>query len=110
MHVGVEEAVAEHLREKDLHAGARQSGNIDPFFFQSSDLRDLRAVHALHHHDPLRAQVPVHLGHEQEAGAQEIAPQLAGVRRLAQQIELLLQVMLELRDHLPRLEAPRLGP
>ena len=29
MHVGVEEAVAEHLREEDLDAGARQALDVD---------------------------------------------------------------------------------
>ncbi len=110
VHVGVEEAVAEHLREEDLHARTGERGNVDPLLFEVFPLRNRDAVHPLHHHHPLRAKVPVHLGHDEQARAREVAPQLAGVRRLAQQIELLFQVMLEFRDHLLRLEAPRLGP
>ena len=34
MHVGVEEAVAEHLREEDLHAGAREPRDVDALLAQ----------------------------------------------------------------------------
>src|SRR5205814_6894504 len=45
MHVGVEEAVAEHLREKDLDAGAGEAGDVDVVFAQSIELVDRYARH-----------------------------------------------------------------
>ena len=36
VHVGVEEAVAEHLGEEDLHAGARERRNVDALLAQAS--------------------------------------------------------------------------
>ena len=110
MHVGMKEAVAEHLREEDLHAGARERRDVDALLPQRRHLRDRRAVHALHHHHALRAVVPVHLGHAQQRRALEIAPQLAGVAGLAHEVELLVEVARELRDDLARLEAAPVGP
>ena len=51
VHVGVEEAVAEHLREEDLDAGARELRSMSmPACASSSTLPDRHAVHALHDH------------------------------------------------------------
>jgi hypothetical protein len=61
MHIGVEEAVAKDLGEEDFHAGAGERGDVDAFFPQELHLRDRGAVHALHHHHPPRAQVPMDL-------------------------------------------------
>ncbi len=51
MHVGMEEPVAEHLREEDLDAAARQLRQIHALRPQAVHLADRRAGHALHHHD-----------------------------------------------------------
>ena len=59
-----------------------------PRRLQLGDVADQHAVDALHHHHVAAAVVPVHLGHVQQVGALEIAPQLRGVRRLAHQVEL----------------------
>ncbi len=67
-------------------------------------------MHALHDHDARRAVVPVHLGHREQRRALEVAPEQRRVGRLAHEVELVLQVARELRHHLARLEAPRLGP
>ena len=110
MHVGVEEAVAEHLREEDLDAGARELRDVDALLAQRRDLVHRRAVHALHHHHFFGAVVPVDLGHEQQRRALEVAPQLARVRRLAHQVELVLEVLRELGDDLVRPQPPAVGP
>jgi hypothetical protein len=109
MHVGVEEAVAEHLGEEDLYARRGQRSNIYSFFQENIFSRNRHAAHPLHHDHALRAELPVHLGHGEQRRAGEVAPQLARVRRLAHQIELLVQVAGELRHHFARLQPLALG-
>ena len=110
MHVGVKKTVAEHLREEDFDAGARQPRDVDALLAQCGDLVHGRAVHALHHHHVLGAVVPVHLRHEQQRRAFEIAPQLARVRGFAHEIELVLEVLLEFRDDRVRPQPPAVFP
>src|SRR5262249_27094699 len=45
MHVGMEESVAEHLREENLDAGARELRNVYALLSQFRDLADRRADH-----------------------------------------------------------------
>ena len=110
MHVGVEKAVAEHLGEEDLDAGARERRDVDALLPQRVDLRYRRAVHALHHHHAPRAVVPVDRGHREQRRIREIAPQLRGVGGLAHQVQLVLEVARELGHHLARLQPPPVGP
>ena len=110
MHVGVEEAVAEDLGEKDLDTGAGQARNVHAFFTQRVDLRNHRAVHAFHDHHAGGAPVPVHFGQDQQVGTLEVAPQLRAVGRLAHQVQLVVQVFVELGDYLARLEPPAIRP
>ncbi len=110
MHVGVEEAVAEHLGEKYFDAGAGQARDVHAFGAQRIDLRNRRAVHALHDHHAGGAPVPIHLGQDQQVGALEIAPQLRAVGRLAHQVQFVVQILVELGHHLARLQAPAVGP
>src|SRR6266850_6155485 len=110
VHVGMEETVAEHLGEKDLHAGARQFRDVDSLFAQFFDLAYRRAAHALHYHDLAAAIVPENLRHPQEGRTLEVAAQLAGVRRLAKQVEFVIEVLLELTDYFPWLEAAAILP
>jgi len=77
---------------------------------QRVDLRHRRAVHAFHHHDAWRAPLPNHFGDTQQRRTLEIAAQLARIRRLAHEIEFLVEVTRELGDHLARLEAAAVGP
>ena len=96
---------------KKISTPARASAGMSmPFSLQGVDLRDRRAAHALHHHHALRAQVPVHRGHEEQRRAGEVAAELARVRRFAHQIELVVEVARELGHHLARLEAAAFGP
>ena len=69
VHVGVEEAVAEHLGEEDLDAVARELRDVDAGVAQALDLADRDAVHALHHHHVAVAVVPVHLRHHAAAAS-----------------------------------------
>ncbi len=109
MHVGVKEAVAEHLREEDLDAGARELGDVHALAAQLLHLAHRRAAHSLHRHDRGRAPVPIHLRDDEQRRVREIPPQLARVRRLAHQVELLGDVAREFRDDLARLQAPPVG-
>ena len=109
MHVGVEEAVAEHLGEEDLHAGGGELGNVHAGFPQALDLADRDALHAVHHHHVFRAPVPIHFGHGEQRRIPEIASELRAVGRLPHQIELVFQMFLELGDHLARTQAPAVG-
>ncbi len=110
MHVGVEKAVAEDLREEDLHTVARQLVHVDAGLAQLGRMRDAHTVHALHHEHLGGAPVPEHLGHQQQVGVGEVAAQLAGVGGLAHQVEFIVQVLVELGDHLARLQALAVGP
>ncbi len=110
VHVGVEEAVAKHLREEDLHAVARQLMRVDAGRTQFVGVRDAHAVHALHHEHLRGAPVPEHLGHQQQLGLGEVTAQLAGVGGLAHQVEFVVQVLVELGDHLARLQALAVRP
>ena len=67
-------------------------------------------MHALHHHYALGAPVPMYLGQDQQIGTLEIAPQLRAVGRLAHQVQLVVQVLVELGHHLARLEPPAIRP
>ena len=96
---------------KKISTPARASAGIStPFCLQHGDLRYRRAVHALHHHDAPRAVVPVDRRHREQRRVREIAPQQRGVRRLAHQVRLVVQVARELGHHLARLEAPPVRP
>ena len=62
VHVGVEEVVAEHLREEDLHAVLGELADVRAGRAQPRHVADGHAVDALHHHHVHAAVVPVHLG------------------------------------------------
>ena len=110
MHVGVKEAVAEHLGEEDFDAGARQRGHVHALGAQGIDLRDRQAVHALHHHRAGTAVVPVDLGHREQWRIAEIAAQLRTVRRLAHQVQFVAEVLGKLGHHLARLQPAPFRP
>src|SRR5579864_4233182 len=57
VHVGVKEAVAEHLREEDLDTFTRQLWNIDARGPQRLDLADRHTDHPLHHEHAGRAEL-----------------------------------------------------
>ena len=110
MHVGMKEAVAEDLREKDLDPGCREFRQADTIGAEPVDLRNRRPLHPLHDHDGPRAVVPVHLGHDQQRRVGEVAAQLRGVGGLTHQIQLVAQILGELGDHLARLQATCIRP
>src|SRR5882762_1002964 len=110
VHVGVEEAVAEHLREEDLDAGACELRNVHALPAQLFDFAHRRAAHPLHGHDGARAEVPIHLRHREQRRVQEVAAQLACMRRLAHQVQLLGQMSRELCDYFVRPQALAVGP
>ena len=96
---------------KKISTPARASAGMSmPLRLQRLDLRYRRAMHALHHHHAPRAVVPVHRGHREQRRVLEVAAQQRGIRRLAHQVELLLEVARELGHHFARLQAPAVGP
>ena len=110
MHVGVEEIVAERLREEDLDAVLGQALDVRAAALQLRHVRDQHAAHALHHHHVLAAVVPVHLRHVQQVRALEVASELRSVRRLAQQVELIEDRLLVFAHQLDRPQPMRVAP
>ncbi len=110
VHVGVEDAVAEDLREEDLDAGTRELLQVDTGFAQAADLADRDAVHALHGHHVMRAVIPENLGHFQQLRIGEVAAQLRAVGRFAHQVEFVGQMLGEFAHDLARLEALAVAP
>ena len=109
VHVGVEKTVAKHLGEENRHTVARQLLDVDTGLAQALHLVDRYALHALHDQHLGRAEIPHHLGDEHQIHALHIAPQLGGVGGLAQHVELVVQIGVELGHHLARLEAFAVG-
>ena len=83
--------------------------DVDAGLAQPLDLADRHAVHALHHDHVGVAAVPEHLGDQHQVQACHVAAQLGGVGRLAHQVELVVQVLVELGHHLARLQALAVG-
>ncbi|MNH95197.1 hypothetical protein D3C73_478320 [compost metagenome] len=109
MHVGVEETVAEHLGEEDLHAAFGEHFHVGALVGQGREVSDLDAVDALHHQHFRPAPVPIDLRHIQQRRAFEVALQLAGVGRLAQQVEFVVDGFFIIADHVHRVQQARIG-
>ena len=77
----------------------------------SRHVADRHAVHALHHHHVRRGSSPsTSRARTAASRAREVAPQLRGVRRLAHQVELVEDGLLELGDDLARPQALAVRP
>ena len=83
--------------------------NIHPGIAQALHLADGHAVHALHHQHIGGAVVPQHFRNEHQVEPRHIAAQLSGTRSFTNEIEFVVQIFVELRHHLARLEAPPVG-
>ena len=110
VHVGMEETMMEDLREEDLDPGAREGRDVDSFVPEDLHLRDRRAVHPLHHHHALRAKVPVDRGYDKERRRRKITSELARVRGLAHEVELIVDMARKLGHHVPGAQALAVGP
>ena len=66
-------------------------------------------MYTLHHDDIGGAVVPVHLWHLEQRRVLEVAPQLIGISGFADEVELVMQIVVELADDLERAQAPRVG-
>ena len=75
-----------------------------------STCADRDAGHPLHHHHFGAAVVPVHGRDEQQRRMLEVAAQLRAVRRLAREVELVAQRLLELGDDGARPQPLAVGP
>ena len=109
VHVGVEEAVAEHLGEENLHAAFGQQLHVGVLRAQGGDVGHRHAVDALHDQHLGPAVIPVDLRHVDQRRAFEVALELAGVGRFAQQVELVVDDLLVVADHFHRVQATRLA-
>ena len=110
VHVGVEKTIAEYLGKKDFNAGGREFGEVDAISAQLVDLRNRRALHALHDHYGRGAPVPVNFRDDQQLRLTEIAPQLRGIRCFTHQIKFVAQVFGEFGHHFSRLQSLAIGP
>ncbi len=110
MHVSVEEVVAEHLGEEDLHAAFGELLEVDVMAAQRVDVADGNAVDTLHHHDVLARVRPEYFGHIENGRVGEIAAQLRGVGCFAHQIELVHDGFFVFGDHFARTQAAPFGP
>ena len=110
MHVGVEKAVAQRLREEHLDRVGRQPLDVDAGLAHALDLADRHAVDALHDQHGLGAEIPGHLGDAQHPRALEVAAQLRGVGGLAHEVELVVQDLVELGHDLARAQALAVTP
>src|SRR5690554_3058181 len=90
VHVGVEEAVPEHLGEKDLHAFLGQHFHVHAGISQSVHIGNGNAVDALHHQYGLAGVIPVDEGDVDQLGVFEVATQLAGVGGFPLQVQLVV--------------------
>ncbi|CWP22091.1 Uncharacterised protein [Neisseria meningitidis] len=109
VHIRVEKAVAEDLREKDFHAVIGEFVQIDAVCFEFGDVGNRRAVHPFDCQHVAGAVVVKHLGHNQHIAVLEIAPELSGIGGFAHQIQLVVQVFVELRHHFERLQTLAVG-
>ena len=102
VHIGMKEAVAEHLGKEDLHAPLRQQLHVGPLGLQRLHVGHRDTVDALHHHHAFAAVVGVHLRHVQHRTIFEITPQLNGVGGFPQQVQLVQQRFFIFANHLLR--------
>ncbi|MCY1205597.1 hypothetical protein D9M72_171490 [compost metagenome] len=105
----MEEAVAEHLGEEDFHAALCQQFHVGALVGEGGQVGHRDAVDAFHHQHLGAAPVPVDLGHVEQRRAVEVAAQLAGVGRLAQQVELVVDGLLVVVHHFYRAQAAGVG-
>ena len=109
MHIGMEEAVAEHLREKSFHAVFRQLVQILPLRPQGGNIGNRRAVHPFDGQHVVAAIIVKHLRHNQHFAVFEIAAELAAIGRFAHQIQLVVQILVEFVHHFARPQAFAVG-
>ncbi len=109
VHVSVEKAVAEYLGEEDLHAALGEHFHVGALIGQRREVGDLNAVDALHHQHFRPTPVPVDLRHVQQRRTFEVALQLAGVGRLAQQVEFVVDGFFVVLHHVDRVQQACVG-
>ncbi len=105
VHVCMEEAVAEDLGEENLHAAFGELLHVGALFGQPGHVGDRHAVDALHHQYLRAAVIPVDLRHVEQRRILEVAPELAGVGGLAQQVEFVVDGLGVVLDHLHQVQA-----
>ena len=110
VHVGMKEVVAEDLGEEDLHPTLAQQLHADPLGLEPLDLPHRSSIDPLHDQDAGVAQVPVDLGHVKRLAAEKVLAQLAGVGRLALQVELIEDGLAVVVHHLHRPQAAAIPP
>ena len=97
--------VTKNLGEENRNAITGQFFQVHAGINQPLGLADGHPVHALHHHDVGHAEVPDHLGNQDQIKTLHIAAQLGSVRSFPQQVQLIVQVFIKLTHHLARFQA-----
>ena len=101
---------AEHLREENLHAVLGEPLDVGAAPLEFVDVADRHAEDPLGRQHVGPAVVPVDFGDVELVGSFEVALQLRRARRLAHEIEFMLERLLELGHDFQRTQAPRLRP
>ena len=109
VHIGMEKAVAEDLREEDFHAVIGEFVQIDAVGFEFGDFRYRCAVHPFDGQYVAGAVVVKHFRHNQHIAVLEIASELAGIGGFAHQVQLVMQIFVELRHHFARFQTLAVG-
>ena len=105
VHVGVEEAVAEDLGEKDFDAALGQHFEVGAGGVDGGFVGDVGGADALHHHHVFAAVAPVHFGNVEERRVFEVGAQLAGVRRFKHEVEFVGEGVFEFAHNFHRAQA-----
>ena len=105
MHVAVKKTIAKHLGEKYRHAITREFFHVHPGIAQALGLTNRHTLHALHHHHIGHAVVPNHFRNHDQIKPRHVASQLGCAGGFAQQVKLVVQVLVKLGHHLARFEA-----
>ena len=109
VHVGVEEAVTEHLGKEDFDAAFGQFLHVSALVCEGGQIGHWNAVDPLHHQHLVATPVPVDAGDIQQLGALEVAPQLRGIGGFAVQVQLVEDGLFVILDHLDRAQTTTIG-
>ncbi len=105
----MEKTVAEDLGEEQLDTALGQLLHVGALIGEGRQIGHLHTVNALHDQHLRPAPVPIDLRHVQHGRAFEVAAQLAGVGRFAQQVEFVVNGFFVIGDHVHRVQQSRVS-
>ena len=105
----MKKTIGENLGKENLDTCSSQGRYIDSCSLETLNLTDRDAKHTLHGEYRARAIVPHHLRHHQHVAAPgfrgKIAPQLAAIGSLSEQVKFIVEILVKLSHHLSGLES-----